>query len=212
MIRVVLVDDHAVVRAGISRILESEPDVEVVAQTGSGHEAVRLCRELRPDVVLLDFSLPDLDGLEVTRQIVDMRLPTRVLILTMYASEEYAYRLLRVGAAGFLLKGAPAEELLLALRKVVREGRYVTPSIVEKLVARIGQRVEDAPESALSDREMQVLVRLASGLTTREVAEELSLSLSTVETYRARVLEKLGLRNTVEITRFAIRRGLVDPT
>ncbi len=212
MIRIVLVDDHAVVRAGISRILEGEPDLEVVGQTGSGHEAVRLCRDLEPDVVLLDFSLPDIDGLEVTRQITATRSPAKVLILTMYASEEYAFRLLRAGAAGFLLKGSPAEELLLALRKVAREGRYVTPSIVDKLVARIGQRAEDAPESVLSDREMQVLVRLASGLTTREVAEELSLSPSTVETYRARVLEKLNLRNTSEITRFAIRRGLVDPT
>ncbi len=211
MIRVVLVDDHAVVRAGISRILESEPDLEVVGQTGSGHEAVRLCRDLCPDVMLLDFSLPDLDGLEVTRQVVAMRLKTRVLILTMHSSEEYAYRLLRTGASGFLLKGAPAEELLLALRKVAREGRYVTPPIADRLVARIGQPVEEAPEALLSDREMQVLLRLASGMTTREVAEDLNLSPSTVETYRTRVLEKLNLRNTVELTRFAIRRGLVDP-
>lgn len=212
MIRVILVDDHAVVRAGISRILESEPDLEVVGQTGSGHEAVRLCRELNPDVMLLDFSLPDLDGLEVTRQVVAMRLKTKVLILTMHSSEEYAYRLLRTGASGFLLKGAPAEELLSALRKVGRGVRYVTPQIVDRLVARIGQPVEEAPESVLSDREMQVLVRIASGMTTREIAEDLNLSPSTVETYRTRVLEKLNLRNTVELTRFAIRRGLVDPT
>lgn len=212
MIRVLVVDDHEVVRAGIGRIVAAEPDLQVVGQTGSGHEAVRLCRELRPDVVLLDFSLPDLDGLEVTRQIVAPRPCSKVLILTMYGSEEYAYRLLRAGASGFVLKGAPAEELLLALRTVVREGHYVTPSVASRLVARIGQRAEDLPESVLSDREMQVLVRLASGMTTREAAEDLHLSASTVETYRARLLEKLNLRNTAEMTRFAIRRGLVDPT
>lgn len=212
MIRVLVVEDHGIVRAGICRLLESEPDIEVAGETGSGHEAVRLCRELRPDVVLLDFALPDLDGLEVTRQIVEMNLGTKVLILTMYASEEYAFRLLRSGASGFLVKGSPAEEMLLALRKVTREGRYVTPSIVDKLVGRIGQPSGDAPESALSDREMQVLVRLASGLTTKEVADALNLSPSTVETYRGRVLDKLNLRNNTELTRFAIRRGLIDLT
>ena len=131
MIRVVVVEDHGIVRAGICRRLESEPDMEVAGETGSGHEAVRLCREVKPDVVLLDFALPDLDGLEVTRQIVEMNLGTKVLILTMYASEEYAFRLLRSGASGFIVKGSPAEEMLLALRKVAHEGRYVTPSIVD---------------------------------------------------------------------------------
>jgi two-component system invasion response regulator UvrY len=210
MIRILVVDDHAVVRAGIARLLEAEPDMQVVGQTGSGHEAVRLCRELKPEVVLLDFGLPDIDGLETTRQIIDGSPGIKILILTMYESEDYAMRLLRAGAAGFLLKGAPAEELLTGLRKVVREGRYVTPAIIDKLVARIGQRLEEAPEAVLSDREMQVLVRLAVGRTTREVADELNLSPSTVETYRSRVLEKLNLRNVTEITRFAIRRGLID--
>jgi two-component system invasion response regulator UvrY len=210
MIRVLVVDDHGIVRAGIRRLLEAEPDMEVTGETGSGHEAVELCRTVQPDVVLLDFGLPDIDGLEVTRQIVQLGLGTKILVLTMYASEEYAFRLLRAGASGFLIKGAPAEEMLLALRKVAREGRYVTPPIVDKLVSRIGQPSGEAPESALSDREMQVLVRLASGLTTKEVAEALNLSVSTVETYRSRVLDKLALRNNTELTRFAIRRGLID--
>lgn len=210
MIRVLVVDDHAVVRSGIARLLDSERDLDVVGETGSGHEAVRICRELKPDVVLLDFGLPDIDGLEVTRQVIALGYGIRVLILTMYASEEYAFRLLRAGASGFLLKGAPAEELLLALRQVVRKGRYVTPSIVDKLVGRIACPATESPESVLSDREIQVLVRLASGLTTRQIADELSLSTSTVETYRARIMEKLGLRNLSEMTRFAIRRGLVD--
>lgn len=210
MIRVLVVDDHAIVRAGISRILDSEPDIEVIGQTGSGHEAVDMVRRLRPDVVLLDFGLPDIDGLEVTRQVLDTETDAKVLILTMFSSEEYAFRLLRAGAAGYLLKGAPTDDLLAALRKVASGGRQVDPEIADRLLGRIGQRVEESPESVLSDREMQVMIRIASGLTTREVAEDLHLSPSTIETYRARILEKLNLRNTNEIIRFAIRRRLVD--
>jgi DNA-binding NarL/FixJ family response regulator len=210
MTRVLVVDDHALVRAGVARLLEAEADIEVVGQTGSGHEAVELARRLKPDVVILDYSLPDLDGFETTQQIVSAATGARVLILTMYANEEYATRLIRAGAAGFLIKGASADELLVAVRKVARKGVYVSPSIQEKMVTRIGQTSEEAPEGALSNREMQVLVRLARGATTREVSEALSLSLSTVETYRSRILEKLNLRNNSDLTRFAIRRGLID--
>ncbi len=210
MIRVLVVDDHAIVRTGICRLLDAEVDIEVINQTGSGHEAVRLCRELTPDVVVLDYSLPDLDGMETTRQIVELNNGSRVLILTMYANEEYATRLIRTGAAGFVVKAASSEELLAAVRKVAGRGVYVSPQIMEKMVSRIGQPVVEAPESLLSNRELQVLIRLARGMTTKEVAEALHLSASTVETYRSRVLEKLNLRNNSDMTRFAIRRGLID--
>jgi len=210
MIRVVVVDDHNLVRVGLCRLLEAEQDLEVVGQSGSGHEGVELCKALRPDVVVLDYSLPDLDGLEATRQIVALRSGVRVLILTMYANEEYATRLIRAGAAGFLIKGASADELLAAVRKVAKKGVYVSPSVQEKMVTRLGQSEAEVPESTLSNREIQVLVRLARGSTTREVSEALSLSLSTVETYRSRILEKLNLRNNSDLTRFAIRRGLID--
>ena len=210
MIRVMVVDDHTLVRVGLCRLLESEEDLEVVGQTGSGHEAVRLIESTKPDVVVLDYSLPDLDGLETTRQIIALGNGARVLILTMYANEEYATRLIRAGASGFMIKGASADELLVAIRKVARKGVYVSPSIQEKMVTRIGQPQGEAPESLLSNREMQVLLRLARGSTTREVSEALSLSLSTVETYRSRILEKLNLRNNSDLTRFAIRRGLID--
>ena len=210
MTRILVVDDHTLVRAGVARLLEAEEDIEVVGQTGSGHEAVELARKLKPDVVILDYSLPDLDGLEATQQIIAAVSGVRVLILTMYANEEYATRLIRAGAAGFMIKGASADELLVAVRKVARKGVYVSPSVQEKMVTRIGQPQEDAPEAALSNREMQVLVRLGRGSTTREVSEALNLSLSTVETYRSRILEKLNLRNNSDLTRFAIRRGLID--
>ena len=210
MIRVLVVDDHTLVRAGLCRLLDSERDLEVVGQAGTSRDAVRLCRELDPDLVLLDFGLPDADGLETTERIVALQLRSRVVVLTMHSSEEYAVRLLRAGAAGFLVKGSSTDDLLVALRKVARGGTWVHPEIQERIVSRIGRLAQDAPEASLSNREMQVLLRLAPGQTTREVAEELHLSLSTVETHRGRILDKLGLRNNSDLTRFAIRRGLIE--
>jgi len=210
MIKVLVVDDHTLVRSGLCRLLESEPDIKVVGETGLGKESVKLCKTLNPDIVLLDYKLPDADGQEITEQLLTQNPNVRILILTMYANEEYAIRLIRAGAAGFIVKGASTAELIEAIRKVYRKGTYVTPSIMEKMVERVGQKPEASPESALSDRELQVLVRLARGASSREVSKELSLSLSTVETYRSRILEKLSLRNNSDITRFAIRRGLID--
>ena len=210
MIRILVVDDHTLVRDGLCRLIDGENDMQVVSQTGSGHDAVKLCREIKPDLVLLDYGLPDLDGLETTRQIAELGLGIRILILTMHASEEYATRLIQAGASGFLIKAASTDELLAAVRKVADRGIYVSPSIMEKMITRVGHLQGEAPESSLSDREMQVLLRLARGATTREVASFLHLSVSTIETYRSRILEKLDLRNNSDLTRFAIRRGLID--
>jgi two-component system invasion response regulator UvrY len=208
--RVLVVDDHAVVRAGLCRLLEAEHDLEVVGETGSGTDAVRLCRELEPDVVVLDYALPGMDGLETTSQIMALGTKTRVLVLTMHANPEYATRAIRVGAAGFVVKAASANELLVALRKAADGKVYVSPTVLEKMVGRMSADQQDAPEAMLSDREMQVLVRLARGATTREVSDALGLSMSTVETYRSRILQKLSLRNNSDITRFAIRRKLIE--
>ncbi len=210
MIEVLVVDDHTLVRDGLVRLLELEPDLRVVAQCGSGKEAVALYEQQRPDVVVLDFSLPDIDGLETTRRILDMDPSARVLILTMYASEEYAARLIRAGAVGYLVKAASTDELLAAIRKVVDRGIYVSSSIMARMVEPSELSSEQDPEQQLSDRELQVLVRLARGATTREVSGSLDLSVSTVDTYRRRILEKLGLRNNSDLTRFAIRRNLID--
>ncbi len=210
MIKILVVDDHTLVRAGLLRLLEHEDDMEVMGDAGSGHEAVKFCRDTAPDVVLLDYSLPDLDGLETTRQIVALERGIRILILTMYANEEYATRLIRAGASGFIIKAASEDELLGAIRKVANKEIYVSSSIMEKMIGRIGQPEGEVPESVLSDREMQVLLHLARGASTREVSQTLSLSISTVETYRSRILEKLNLRNNSDITRFAIRRNLID--
>jgi len=210
MIRTLVVDDHALVRDGLCRVLNAEEDIVVVGQTGSGREAVQLCSELKPDVMLLYFNLPDLDGLAVTAEIMAQGSNARVLILTMYANEEYATRSIRAGASGFIVKAASTSELLSAVRKVANQGVYVTPGVLEKIVERMGPGQQEAPESVLSDREMQVLLKLARGATTREVSTALGLSMSTVETYRGRILDKLNLRNNSDMTRFAIRRGLID--
>ncbi len=210
MATILVVDDHALVRSGLCRLIDAEPDLEVTGQVGTGADAVQSCSENRPDLVLLDYGLPDIDGLETTRRIVALDPKIKVLILTMYANEEYATRLIQAGARGFLVKAASTDELLIAIRKVLNNGVYVSPTIMKKMVTRVGSPDESLPESALSDREMQVLLRLAKGATTREVASELSLSISTVETYRSRILEKLNLRNNSDMTRFAIRRELID--
>ena len=209
MIRVLLVDDHTLVREGLSQLLNAEDDIEVVGETGSGRAALQLCDELDPDVVLLDYVLEDSDGLETTSRLVAQKSRARILVLTMYANEEYATRLLRAGASGFLVKGACTDELLHAVRAVAARRTYVTPSIQEKMIARIGQPQADLPEGVLSNRELQVLIRLARGFSTREVADELGISRSTAESHRAKVLEKLNLRNNADMTRFAIKRGLV---
>ena len=210
MIRVLVVDDHTLVRAGLCRLLASEDDIEVVAQTGLGREAVKLTHELGPDVVLLDYKLPDIDGQETTEQIVALKTKSRILVVTMHDNEEYAIRLIKAGAAGYVLKGASTDDLLFAIRKVARKGTYLSPEIMEKVAVRMGQSVGEIPESVLSNRELQVLIRLARGITSREVSKDLRLSLSTIETYRSRILEKLNLRNNSDLTRFAIRRGLID--
>lgn len=209
MIKILIIDDHTLVRAGLRHLLEGESDMEVVGESGLGHEGVRLCAELEPNVVLLDYGLPDLDGLEATEQISSLESQARVLVLTMHANAEYAIRVIRSGAAGFLIKGATPKQLLAAIRKVAAGGLYVSSSIQEKMISRIGKSSDDAPEATLSNREMQVLVRLACGATNRETANALSLSVSTVETYRGRLLEKLNCRNNSDLTRFAIRRGLI---
>lgn len=210
MIRILIVDDHTLVRDSLCRLLSNESDIEVTGLTGSAREAVEFCRETKPDLVVLDYTLPDLDGLEATKQILALKTGARVLILTMHANEEYATRLIQAGASGFVVKAASTDELLAAIRKVARGGVYVSAAIMERMVSRMSQPAEQVPERLLSNREMQVLLRLARGASTREVADFLNLSLSTVETYRSRILEKLNLRNNSDLTRFAIRRGLIE--
>lgn len=210
MIKLIIADDHALFRAGLKRLLESEEDMCVVGEAGTGKDAVKLCREVAHDVVVLDFALPDIDGLEVARQVKAADPDEKILIVTMYDNEEYAIRFLQTGVRGFIVKETSPEELPDAVRKVASGKVYITPSIMEKIALRHHQDPAENPVSILSDRELQVMLKLASGSALVEISEELGISMSTVKTYKTRILDKLDLRNISDLTRFAIRYDLVD--
>lgn len=211
-ISVLLVDDHAVVREGLRRLLSDYPEIQIVGEAADGHEALRQVRKLSPDVAVVDLSMPGLDGIEVTKLISKEEPKTRVIVLTMHANEDYATRLLHAGARGFIGKGAPGRELASAILKVANKGTYLPPDILEALPHRMATSSagQASPVQALSDRELQVLKLLAEGNTGREIGEQLHLSVKTVDTYRARLLSKLGLETTSDLIRFAIRHGVIE--
>jgi len=210
MMRVVVVDDHAVVREGLKRIISENPGMAVTGEAGDGHEALKLIRGGACDVVLLDITMPNKNGLDVLKELRTEvpRLP--VLVLSMHSEDQYAVRVLRAGAAGYLTKESAPAKLVQAIRKVVRGGKYVSPSLAEKLVSDLGTDTERPPHEILSDREYQVLCLIASGKTVSEIGAELALSVKTISTYRVRILEKLRMKNNAEITRYAIKERLVD--
>ncbi len=213
-IRVFLADDHAVLRAGLRMLIDAQPDMLAAGEAEDGEEAVGQVVSLRPDVALLDVNMPGLDGLEATRRIKAAAPEVKVLILSMYDDEGYLRRALENGASGYILKNAADSELMAALRAVARGELYVYPSLTHLLVNRYLGREESHPASALpelSEREEEVLKLLAEGHTSEQVGQRLALSPKTVDTYKARVMEKLGLRTRVDLVRYALRHGLLTP-
>ncbi len=208
MIRVLIADDHAVVRRGMLQILEEAPDMVSAGEAGTGREVLQAMRKHDCDVLVLDISMPNGSGLEVLKQLQTLKPDLRVLILSVYPEKQYALRALKAGAAGYLTKESAPEELIAAIRQVASGGRYITQSLAEKLASELGSEVKKEPHDTLSDREHQVMTMLAAGKSVTEIAVELSLSVKTVSTYRARVLKKLCLSSTAEIIRYAIERGL----
>jgi two-component system, NarL family, invasion response regulator UvrY len=210
MIKVCVVDDHAVVREGLKRIIAENPGMAVTAEASDGHEALKVIQSQPFDVVLLDITMPNKSGLDVLKELRanTPRLP--VLVLSMHAEDQYAVRVLRAGAAGYLTKESAPAKLVQAIRKVVRGGKYVSQTLAEKLVYDLDSDTSKAPHEALSDREYQVLCMIASGKTVTVIAEELALSVKTISTYRVRILEKLNMKNNAELTRYAIKESLVD--
>jgi DNA-binding NarL/FixJ family response regulator len=214
--RVLLVDDHALVRAGIRALLESLPRVEVVGETGDGLEAVQLARELAPDAILLDITLPGLNGLEVATRVARLGAGTRVLMLSMHASPEYAARAFAAGAAGYLNKDSAFDELAAALEAIGAGRRYLCRAIDEVQVAEL-ERLAATGSSGLdrlTPRQRQILQLVAEGLGTRQIAERLFLSVKTVETHRAQIMQRLDIHDVPGLVRFAIRHGLLptEPT
>jgi two-component system invasion response regulator UvrY len=210
MIKVVVVDDHAVVREGLKRIIAESGGMVVSGEAADGHEAMQVIKKDPCDVVLLDITMPNKSGLDVLKELhaESPRLP--VLVLSMHPEDQYAMRVLRAGAAGYVTKESAPAKLVQAIRKVVRGGKYVSPTLAEKLVYDLGAQTDKAPHEILSDREYQVLCMIGSGKTVTQIAEELALSVKTISTYRVRILEKLRMNNNAEITRYAIKEGLVD--
>jgi DNA-binding NarL/FixJ family response regulator len=212
-IKVLLADDHTLVRAGIRGLLEGLPGMEVVGEAGDGHEALRLAEALKPDVVLLDVSMPGLNGLEVAGRIPTIDPSMRVLVLSMHTSEEYVLRALRAGCSGYLLKGSAVSELEVAVRAVARGETYLSPAVskrvVDEYVGRTGGAAD--PLEALTPRQREILQLVAEGHTSKDVANRLHLSVKTVEAHRAQLMERLGVHDLAGLVRFAVRVGLVTP-
>ena len=212
MIRVVLVDDQTLVRSGFRMILKAEPGIEVVGEAADGREAIAAVRELRPDLVLMDIRMPNLDGLEATRRILAEPNPPRVLVLTTFDLDEYVFAALRAGASGFLLKDAPEQQLTAAIRVAADGGALFSPSVTRKLIERFAGHADPPPGLAeLTQREREVLRLLARGLSNAEIAAKLVVSEHTVKTHVARVLMKLDLRDRTQAVVLAYESGLVQP-
>jgi two-component system, NarL family, invasion response regulator UvrY len=210
MIRILLADDHAVVRKGLRQIVEEDTGMKVTGEAQNGEEALSLVRSLSFDVVILDISMPGRGGLDVLRDLKAEQQAPKVIVLSMHPEEQYAIRCLRDGASGYLTKNCPPEELLLAVRMVSEGKRYITPSVAERLASYIEDNVQVAPHERLSNRELQVLRLVASGKLLTDIAAALNLSVKTVSTYRARILGKMGMETTAQLIRYAIQHGLAD--
>jgi DNA-binding NarL/FixJ family response regulator len=211
-IRIMLAEDHVLVREGTKEMLDREEDIEVVAEAGDGEEAVRLAREQDPDIVVMDIALPKLNGIEATKQIKETSPGTAVLVLSAYDDDEYVFALLEAGAAGYLLKDVSTDELIEAIRAVQAGESMLHPAIARKVVNRFSQRVEEgeeAPFDELTERETEVLQLAGKGITNREIADRLSISHRTVQAHLSHIFSKLGVGSRTEAVVYALRKGLL---
>jgi DNA-binding NarL/FixJ family response regulator len=209
-IKVLVVDDHPIVRAGLREALAVVSDIVLGGEAATAHEALRLVRAHAWDVVVLDIGLPDKSGLEVLQEIKSQRPQLPVLVLSMRPEDQLAMRVLKIGAAGYMTKESAPSDLVAAIRKVHAGGKYVSPTLAEKLAFALERPDDRLPHELLSDREYQVLCLIASGKTVKEIAERLHLSDNTISTYRARILDKMGMKTNAELTSYAVRNRLVD--
>jgi len=209
MIRILLADDHSLVRHGFRMILEAQPDMEIAGEAGNGREAVELAQKLKPDVVVMDVTMPELNGIEATRRLIELSPRSRVLALSMHKDAVYVREILRAGARGYLLKDSADADLLAAVRAVAKGEGYLSPGVSDAVLSDYRRHVTD-PLDLLTTREREVLQLIAEGKTNKEIATSLNLSVYTVEAHRGRVMEKLNLHSTGELVRFAVRSGLID--
>ncbi len=211
MIKILLADDHNLVREGLRRIIEESEGIEVVAEAENGRDALQLIKEHKLDVAVIDLSMPGIDGLEVINILRETNPELPVIVLTMHEEEQYVVRAIEAGAMGYLTKRSAAEQLVSAIKKVHGGSRYLTPEAAELLALRLATGTRgQSPLDSLSTRELQVLRRLAMGRTNREIAESYCISIKTVDTYRLRILKKLNLRNNADLSRFALQNKLIE--
>ncbi|UCE97787.1 MAG: response regulator transcription factor [Dehalococcoidia bacterium] len=210
MLRVLIADDHPVFREGLKQIINETNDLMVARESSDGFEALKQLREGSYDLALLDISLPDINGIEILKHLKTEKIGIPVLILTMHPEEQYAIRALKAGASGYLTKESTPNELVTAIRKISKGGKYISSSLAEKLASEVGRIDVKASHEMLSDREYQIMLLIASGKTVSQIAERLSLSIKTISTYRSRILEKMGMQTNAELTYFAIKNQLVD--
>jgi DNA-binding NarL/FixJ family response regulator len=209
MIKVCIADDHAIVREGLKQMLADIPDIIVAGEASTGQEVLDKVQSGQWDVLVLDLSLPDRNGLDILKQLKSEYKAPPVLVLTVHSEEQYAIRVLRAGASGYLTKDSASDQLITAIRKVAGGGKYVSPSLVEKLLFNYGGISSSFAHRNLSDRELQVLSLVAAGKTLTQIAELLRVSVKTVSTYRRRILQKMGMQNTAELIHYAIEHRLV---
>lgn len=209
-ITVMIVDDHELVRMGIRRLLSDVPGIEVVAEAGTGEEAINLVAKAKPSVILMDVNMPGMGGLEATRRLKRIAPDSKVLVVTAYGDEPYPSRVLQAGAMGYMTKGAGIDEIVQAIRSVSMGKRYISPEVAQSLALKHLSNEGASPLEGLSEREMQVMIMISSGQEVSDVADQLCLSPKTVNSYRYRIFEKLNIHNDVELSHLAIRYGLVQ--
>ncbi|MFE3020625.1 response regulator [Streptomyces sp. NPDC059256] len=212
--RILLADDHALVRRGVRLILDNEPDLTVVAEASDGAEAIEMAREERPDLAILDIAMPRLTGLQTARELSRLQPELRILILTMYDNEQYLFEALKAGAAGYVLKSVADRDLVEACRAAMRDEPFLYPGAINTLIRSYLDHARDGgalPAKAITDREEEILKLVAEGHSSKEIAGILVISVKTVERHRANLLQKLGLKDRLELARYAIRAGLIEP-
>jgi two-component system, NarL family, invasion response regulator UvrY len=210
MIKILIADDHAVVRRGLKQILAEEHDMTIFGEARNAQEVLKNVREMNWDIVILDITMPDRSGVDVLKELKNIRPQLPVLVLSMHPEDQYAVRVLKAGAAGYMTKESAPEELVKAVRKVIRGGKYITLSLAEKLASDLESGSEKPLHEALSDREYQVACMIASGKTVKAIAKELYLTIRAIRTYRERILAKMRMKSNAELIRYAIKNQLID--
>ena len=210
MIKILLVDDHELVRMGIKRLLQDVQGVKIVGEASSGEEAVLLSKELVPDMVIMDVHMPGIGGLEATRKMVRHNPDIKILALTIYEDEPYPSRLLQAGAAGYITKGCDPEEMIRAIRTINSGQRYISPTIAQQIAIKRFTKGKDSPLDMLSERELQIMLMITQGQKVQDISKKLCLSPKTVNSYRYRIFDKLGINSDVELTLMAMRLGMIE--